>query len=214
MMSKPINIFNDVKFLFGANKYTDLPNNDNRVEFAFWGRSNVGKSSTINSIANNSSIARISQKPGCTRQINIFAMGDGQTTLADLPGYGYAAVSKTIASNLYQLCYDYLCKRHIAVIFLLIDARRGIMQSDAEVIDAIKDLNHNICVIFTKIDKLKTNYIDVLKNNVITLSKRWINITAINAMRSKNFHYAFISNKEKQGIDRIRERMIWYLQNH
>jgi GTP-binding protein len=132
-------IFNSIKFIAGANKFEALPDN-NLKEIAFWGRSNVGKSSTINSIFNKKDLARVSQNPGRTQQINLFSVGNNDAVIADLPGYGYAKVSKTTADNLYQLCYDYLHNRKTEKVFLLIDSRRGLMDVDNDVINALNVL--------------------------------------------------------------------------
>lgn len=182
-------IFNTIKFLGGANNFNALPNN-NLPEIAFWGRSNVGKSSTINSIFNNNTIARVSSNPGRTQQINLFVIGNNQATVVDLPGYGYAKVSKTVAENLYNLCYNYINKRQPKIVFLLIDSRRGLMNIDSEVIDALSIIGHRMCILVTKIDL-------VHKNDLIQLEK---NIG--------NLDYLMISNRSKTGILQVKDKII------
>ncbi len=182
-------VFNSIQFLAGANKFIALPSN-NLPEIAFWGRSNVGKSSAINSIFNNKTVARVSKTPGRTQQINLFILDNNVATIADLPGYGYAKVSKTVADNLYQLCYDYLHARSPSRIFLLIDARRGIMDVDNDVIDAMRFIGHKICFIFTKIDLIERNALESLKS------------------QAQGDEYLMISNKSGYGVEDVRKKII------
>ena len=184
-------MFNNIKFLAGANKYQVLPEKSS-PEIAFWGRSNVGKSSTINSIFNQKALARTSKTPGRTQQINLFIMGNNLATVVDLPGYGYAKTSKAISENLYQLCYDYLHNRQPAKLFLLIDSRRGIMDIDTAVLEAIQVLNHRLCLVFTKSDLVRA---EDLKN----LTK-----TAID----NNLQYLIVSNRVKHGIIETRKVIV------
>ena len=99
-------------------------------EIAFVGRSNVGKSSLINALTGRGSLARVSQSPGRTRQINFFRLGD-TLTLVDLPGYSYAQVSKALAAQWQQMIFDYLRGRpNLRRIALLMDARIELKPSD------------------------------------------------------------------------------------
>ena len=184
-------IFNSIKFLGGANKFEVLPKND-LIEMTFWGRSNVGKSTTINSVFNNKTVARVSRTPGRTQQINLFVLGDNIATIADLPGYGYANVSKTVADNLYQLCYDYLHRRKPSRVFLLIDSRRGIMDIDSDVIEAISILGHRTCLIFTKTDLIDKSALESIKMQANDISGE----------------YLMISNKSKNGISELRKKIL------
>lgn len=181
-------IFNSIKFLGGANKFKDLPTS-NLPEITFWGRSNVGKSSTINSIFENKTVARVSRTPGRTQQINLFLICDNIATIADLPGYGYAKVSKTTADNLYQLCYDYLHNRKTTQVFLLIDARRGIMDIDFDVIKAMEVLGHQICLLFTKADLVD-------KQNLKDIEEKALGLD-----------FLMISNKSRAGIIDLRKKI-------
>lgn len=183
-------IFSKIQFLGGANNFKSLPRSD-LLEIVFWGRSNVGKSSTINSIFNNKT-AKVSQTPGRTQQINLFTIGDKDATIVDLPGYGYAKVSKTIASNLYKLCYDYLHSNRAKVVFLLLDSRRGFMDIDHDVIEALNVLDYKTYFVFTKVDLLKQNELNILNTHLDGLSSK----------------YFMISNKEKDGIIEIRSKII------
>lgn len=182
-------IFNTIKFIGGANNFQSLPQN-HLPEIAFWGRSNVGKSSTINSIFNNNTLARVSKTPGRTQQINLFSIGNNQAMVADLPGYGYAKVSKKDADNLYKLCYDYIHKRQSKIVFLLIDSRRGLMDADLEVISALNMLGHKVCFLLTKIDLLNKNDLIQLQGDLGGLD------------------YITISNKTKMGVTQLKEKII------
>ncbi len=182
-------IFNTIKFLGGANNFNALPNN-HLPEIAFWGRSNVGKSSTINSIFNNNTVARVSSNPGRTQQINLFVIGNNQATVVDLPGYGYAKVSKKVAENLYNLCYNYIHKRQPKIVFLLIDSRRGLMSIDSEVLNALSVIDHRVCILLTKIDLVHKNDLIQLESDLGSLD------------------HLMISNKSKTGILQIKDKII------
>lgn len=188
-------IFNSIKFLGGANTFESLPANK-LIEIAFWGRSNVGKSSTINKIFNRKSIARVSRTPGRTQQINLFTIADDKAIIADLPGYGYAAVSKTAADNLYRLCYNYLHKRKLALFFLLVDSRRGLMPVDYEVLESLQVLGHKVCVLITKIDLVHNSALSRLKDE----------LSAFDCLMTSNKSEAGIIDLKRKMIDIINER--------
>jgi GTP-binding protein len=123
-------------------------------EIAFVGRSNAGKSSLINALTGRNSLARVSQSPGRTRQINFFRLGD-VLTLVDLPGYSYAQVSKALTAEWQRLIFDYLRGRpNLKRVILLIDARRGIMDVDSEAMTLLDRAAVSYLVVLTKADKL------------------------------------------------------------
>lgn len=123
-------------------------------EIAFVGRSNAGKSSLINALTGRGSLARVSQSPGRTRQINFFRLGD-VLTLVDLPGYSYAQVSKSMTAEWQKLIFDYLRGRpNLKRVILLIDARRGIMDVDNEAMTLLDKAAVSYLVVLTKADKL------------------------------------------------------------
>lgn len=146
-----------VEFVKGVVSMRDLPGDD-RGEVAFAGRSNVGKSSLINALTNRKGLARASAEPGRTREINYFEMGDNTLYLVDLPGFGYAKVSRTQAEAWMRLTRQYLRGRvSLRRVFLLIDARRGIMDPDRDVMDLLDESAVVYQVVLTKCDKLKTS---------------------------------------------------------
>jgi GTP-binding protein len=127
------------------------------LEFAFLGRSNVGKSSLLNRLARQSELAFTSSRPGCTQLINFFRIDD-DVHFVDLPGYGYARVTLEERGSWKKLIESYLVGRErLALSFLLIDARRGWMDMDRELKAWLEFHNRRYQVVVTKIDKLKSN---------------------------------------------------------
>ena len=163
-------------------------------EFALVGRSNVGKSSLINSLLNNKSIAKISSKPGKTLLINHFRIND-KFYIVDLPGYGYATISKKIKEDIKIMHKSYFkSRKELFYTLVLIDVRHEIQQND---LDFMEFLNSNYCpfiIIFTKSDKLK----------VIDLDKRLETLKKQLSDYWEDFPKMIItSSKNKKGIDEI-----------
>ena len=163
-------------------------------EYAFVGRSNVGKSSLINSILNNKKIAKTSSMPGKTILINHFKINNN-FYLVDLPGYGYATQSKKIKDDIRKIHKSYFkSRKQLFYTFLLIDIRHDLQKID---IEFMKFLNTNICpfvIIFTKSDKLKLDKIEIqIENLKKQLSHIW-----------HKFPELFVtSSKDKSGINKI-----------
>lgn len=124
------------------------------VHIAMVGRSNVGKSSLINSLCSNNKLARISSSPGKTRLINFFDINDGSFYLVDLPGYGYAKVSKTEQEKWAQLIESYLSSGAVTHIFLLIDIRHAPTEGDRQMLRWIIYYGVPFTLIAMKSDKL------------------------------------------------------------
>lgn len=144
----------EVKFITGVAKISQFPSSF-LPEVAFVGKSNVGKSSLINSICNNSGLARVSHTPGRTRQINFFSLVD-KLILVDLPGYGFAEVPIFVKRQWEILIAHYLKHSpNLKLVNLLIDSRRGIKQNDMEIAELLLSCNKNFQIIFTKSDKIK-----------------------------------------------------------
>jgi GTP-binding protein len=141
-------------FMMGAVKMDGMPAAD-FPEVAFAGRSNVGKSSLINGLVNQNHLARASNSPGRTREVNFFVLAE-KLRLVDLPGYGFARVSKTVADKFQDLGRAYLRGRvNLKRVYLLIDARHGLKAVDAEALDALDVAAVSYQIVLTKADKIK-----------------------------------------------------------
>ncbi len=140
-------------------------------EIAFAGRSNVGKSSVINALTGQTALARTSNTPGRTREINFFEFAD-RLMLVDLPGYGYAKAPKGVVKAWTNLAEQYLKGRQsLRRTCLLIDARRGFMASDEAVMAALDEAAVSYLVVLTKADKLKTGALEKLLREFETTLK-------------------------------------------
>ncbi|MBK1813580.1 YihA family ribosome biogenesis GTP-binding protein [Clostridium sp. YIM B02505] len=144
------------EFITSAVRREQYPT-DERIEVAFVGRSNVGKSSIINSITNRRGLAKVSQTPGKTRLINFFLINN-DFYLVDLPGYGYAKVSKKEKATWGQIIETYLNSRlQLKRVVLLVDCRHKPTGDDIMMYDWIKHYGYDVIVIATKSDKLSNN---------------------------------------------------------
>lgn len=128
---------------------TDVP------EYAFIGRSNVGKSSLINMLCRNKSLAKTSQKPGKTLLINHFSINNGEWYIVDLPGYGYAARGKSQREEFGRIIETYILhRRQMTCLFVLIDIRHDPQKIDCEFLDWLGEHEVPFAIVFTKADKL------------------------------------------------------------
>ncbi len=151
---------NSVEFLKSSSKTEQCPE-DNKPEYAFVGRSNVGKSSLINALTGRKNMALTSAKPGKTRLINHFTV-DNTWYLVDLPGYGYAQVSKKDREGFDKLIRHYLLERaSLMCLFLLIDSRHPPLKPDTEFISWLGETGVPFVLVFTKSDKLSANRLEV-----------------------------------------------------
>lgn len=143
------------EFIVGATSPAQFPK-DAKPEFAFLGRSNVGKSSLLNALAGNQKVAFTSSRPGCTQQINFFD-AEGQIRLVDLPGYGYAKAPKALQAEWSNLIEAYLNEREcLRLCICILDVRRGWMESDRTLKEWLDFKQRPYLVVATKIDKLRT----------------------------------------------------------
>ncbi|MFV0281052.1 MAG: ribosome biogenesis GTP-binding protein YihA/YsxC [Rhodoblastus sp.] len=146
------------EFVWAAANPADLPPGG-PAEFAFAGRSNVGKSSLLNALTGRKALARVSHTPGRTQQLNFFALGTEspeRARLVDMPGYGYAAVSKTKISSWDGLMKDYLRGRaKLLRVYVLIDGRRGVMKVDESMLDMLDASAVSYALVLTKKDEVK-----------------------------------------------------------
>jgi GTP-binding protein len=165
------------KFAFSSGKLSQIPK-DGLREFAFIGRSNVGKSSLINMLTGQKGLAKVSGTPGKTRLINHFlvdGVGEGGKKsgggwyLVDLPGYGYARASKAVRAGFGKLITDYVTKAEkLWFLFVLVDARHEPQKIDMEFITMLGEDGVPFGIVFTKADKLGTN---VLAANIANYRK-------------------------------------------
>lgn len=141
-------------FMLGVVDLERLPESG-PAEVAFAGRSNVGKSSLLNALTGRRALARTSNTPGRTRELNYFDLG-GVLRLVDLPGYGYARASKSESKDWSLLTRDFLRGRsELRRVFLLVDARHGLKRADEDVMDRLDAAAVNYQVVLTKADKIK-----------------------------------------------------------
>ena len=145
---------NKAEFVTSYADFKKIPESE-RLEIAFSGRSNVGKSSLINKIFNRKNLARVSSMPGKTVTINFYSLEN--VYIVDLPGYGYANVSKTKKKKWSDLIGGYLGdgERDLGLVFQLIDMRHAPSKDDLQMIDFLIDSEIPFVIVFTKADKLK-----------------------------------------------------------
>ena len=158
------------EFVISNTDYRLCPKN-NLPEYAFIGRSNVGKSSLINSIANNKKLAKTSSTPGKTQLINHFIINE-QWYLVDLPGYGYAKISKSQRALFHEMISNYLLNRSsLIALFVLIDSRHKLQKIDNEFMIFLAENQIPFVIIFTKTDKLGKN---IIKKNIENFKKEML----------------------------------------
>ena len=150
---------NSAEFIISNSDVSKCPK-DPLPEYAFIGRSNVGKSSLINMLTNHKNLAKTSGKPGKTQLINHFKI-NLNWFLVDLPGYGYARVSKKTKEVFQQFITDYFEKREqLVCAFVLIDIRLEAQKIDLEFINYLGEIEVPFCIVFTKADKISKTKID------------------------------------------------------
>jgi GTP-binding protein len=159
-------------FVMGCAKIEQLPDPD-LPEIAFAGRSNVGKSSLINGLVGMHKLARASNEPGRTREVNFFDL-DGKMRLVDLPGYGWAKASKSTVKQFQNLGRDYLRGRvTLKRVYLLIDSRHGLKSVDTEALDALDLAAVSYQIVMTKADKIKAHERETVREATLKdISKR------------------------------------------
>jgi GTP-binding protein len=157
--------------MLGVVKLDTLPPPD-VAEIAFAGRSNVGKSSLINALTGRKNLARASNAPGRTRELNFFDLG-GRLRIVDLPGYGYATAPKAVVERWTALTRNYLRGRvNLKRVILLIDARHGIKATDEAIMKVLDESAVVYQIVLTKADKLKTGEIETRLTQTAKLIER------------------------------------------
>lgn len=177
-----------------------LPQHD-KIEMAFWGRSNVGKSSLLNTLWNRKAMARISSQPGKTQTINYYNV-NGICYMVDLPGYGYAKVSRELAGRWMKMINKYLdTSGALRVVFLLIDSRHDPTKQDIEMYHMLYEKGFNPLIIATKTDKLSKNE----KNRRLAAIRKGLGADAETPVLP-------FSARTKEGKDEIWEYIDYFVQ--
>ena len=192
------NLFFSTRFLVSVFSLKDLPA-DTGLEIAFCGRSNSGKSSVLNAITRNKKLAKTSKTPGRTRAINIFSIDDQKMNrIADLPGYGFARVSKQTQKEWAKLITAYLNSRQsLRGLVIIMDIRHPFKESDLTLIDWCSETNTPLLIVLNKSDKLSKSGVlrEVEKANLM-----------LKQMNLKGQALGFSSTKTT-GIEKLDEKL-------
>jgi GTP-binding protein len=187
----------ECRFIAGTMTVEALPP-PGPIEFAFAGRSNVGKSSLINALTNRNGLARISRTPGRTQQINFFDLA-GRLVLVDLPGHGYAKVGRAVVKEWSKLIAAYLKGRpNLARLLLLIDSRVGFKEPDLKLMELLDEAALSYQIVMTKADEVKHSDLEIARARL-----------AIQLERRPAAHPEIIvtSSRSRAGIDQLRAEL-------
>ena len=190
------NFFNVNRFVGSFNSYENIPYTEVKKECCFIGRSNVGKSSLLNAVTKTKKLAKTSKTPGRTQSINVFEINN-KINIIDLPGYGFAKVSKVMRGNLIILIEEYIqYRKGLDHVFLLIDAKVGIKNTDIDMMDYIDNCSKNFSLVLTKIDKISYNQREFQKKSVLSIMKNY----------KRTFQNIYLSEtKKNNGINEIQK---------
>ncbi len=190
--------FLQAKFIISAEKLSQCPD-FSLPEYPLLGRSNVGKSSFINGLANQKKLAKTSNTPGKTRLINFFNFSD-KFTIADLPGYGYAKVSKEAQNRWQKYLEEYLLKRgQIKSLIQLIDARHDIQKNDFQMREWVKAYNLPVITVLTKMDYVpKSKTLNVIKKVEKELGGTVLPFSAVDSRYNEGI-FDFLLASETEG---------------
>ncbi len=188
-------IFKNASYYLSAHHLSDLPP-PNGMEIAFAGRSNAGKSSAINTLANHNRLAFVSKQPGRTQLINFFSLGENRF-LVDLPGYGYAKVPQTIKDHWQKTLATYLSERSsLFGLVLIMDIRHPLTPLDQQMLEWFSLAKKPIHILLTKADKLsRESSYKVLKLVQEEINSRWGSDLGIECS------VQLFSSLKKQGTD-------------
>jgi GTP-binding protein len=184
------------EFMLGVAELRQLPDTD-LAEIAFAGRSNVGKSSLINAVTGRRVLARTSKTPGRTQELNFFSIGPDAFILVDMPGYGYAKVSKTKIAAWTKTLKKYLKGRvNIRLACVLVDGRHGLKTNDIEMMEMLDEAAVPYRIVLTKADKVKKD----------EMAKRLEKTNAILKKHPAAFPEALVTSSEKKiGISELQD---------
>jgi GTP-binding protein len=184
-------IFQNATFFISAHHLRDLPPASG-IEVAFAGRSNAGKSSALNTLANHNRLAYVSKQPGRTQLINFFTLGNDRH-LVDLPGYGYAKVPEAMRAHWQTVLSRYLSERtSLAGLVLVMDSRHPLTPLDRQMLDWFSPSGKPVHVLLTKSDKLSRNDAN---QTLIKVRKE------LNQTWGKNISVQLFSSLKKQGVE-------------
>lgn len=188
-------LFNRATHVFSASPGGIFPP-DGLPEIAFIGRSNVGKSSLINALVRQNKLARTSNTPGATRAVHFYQVADS-FNLVDLPGYGYANLSKTAIAEISDWVRQYFTnRRHLRMVCVLVDSRHGMKPSDYEMLKSLAEYGIPALVVLTKADKAKA------KETAACLAKVKEDLVCLPGARDE---VLVTASHTGQGIEELRE---------
>lgn len=187
-----MSLFQNAAFFTTVNHLKDLP--DTRAEVAFVGRSNAGKSSAINTLANRTRLAYVSKTPGRTQHINFFDLGQ-ERFLVDLPGYGFANVPEAVRAHWVELLGRYLGERQSLIgLLLIMDARHPLKDLDLRMLNYIAPTGRPVHILLSKADKLSRQEQTQTLRNVKAELVQWSNVSV-----------QLFSSLKKQGMDTVED---------
>lgn len=188
-------VITKAEFITSAVKNSGLPEHDT-AEFMFCGRSNVGKSSFINALTNRKKLAKTSSNPGKTQTLNVYYINDS-IYFIDVPGYGYANVSKAVKASFGKMIEGYIKERkQLELVFLLVDFRHKPTQDDVMMYQFLKYYQKHVCIIATKADKVKRS--EYSKNKKLILET--LNLASEDC-------FILTSAETKLGINEVLEKI-------
>lgn len=185
----------DCSFVLGVASLSQLPPDNFLDEIAFAGRSNVGKSSLINALTGRKTLAKTSNTPGRTQQLNYFNLSD-KLYIVDMPGYGFAQAPDSLVKKWQKMIFAYLQGRaNLKRVFLLIDSRHGIKKVDSEIMEMLDKAAVNYQIVLTKVDKISA--VELAK--VINETNKIIKEHA-----AAHINLIATSSEKNRGIDELR----------
>lgn len=188
-------------FMLGVADYHQLPL-PTLPEVAFVGRSNVGKSSLINALTSRKTLAKTSNTPGRTQQLNFFNLGE-KLVLVDLPGYGYAKAPKKMVQTWTALIHDYLKGRvNLKRVFILIDSRHGIKASDETMMNELDTSAVPYQLVLTKSDKISVQALEKVFEETLIIAKK--HVACFQELLAT-------SSEKKTGLDDVRDAAAFFV---